>query len=183
MYEFAREVVGGFGAEDLGAVSCVSRRDFDERTAFTFRAQAPCLEYLSLLIENAVLLRANRAGRVYVTFQKLSHMRPVAERYLRIADLSERLYVFGEPDWKPPRHPNMRLLYTPPQAKLAREWVIIADSSTLRVALVAREDEEQAVAPPAPEQRYFRALKTSAPSHVERLADAAENLVDNFIQA
>jgi DICT domain-containing protein len=181
LYEFALEVTAHAAVEDLGEVAYISRRDFDERTTISFRAHVPCLEYISLLIENAVLLRANRAGRVYTGFQKLSRMQAIADRYLRIADLSERVYVFGEADWKPPRHPHMRLLATPPDAKLSREWIVIADSPGLRVALVARD--ETGFAAPDLEHRSFHAIKTSDPAHVERLADAAENLVDRFLVA
>src|SRR5215208_4541384 len=100
----------GETVEDLGAVTHVSRRDYNERATFRFRAQVPALEYISLLIENAILLRTHRGGRLYAGFEKLSRMEPVVDRYMRIADVSERVYVFGEPDWKPPRHPNMRAI-------------------------------------------------------------------------
>src|ERR671938_861224 len=127
--------LGGEAVEDLGTVTHVSRRDFDERATFRFRAAVPCLEYFSLLIENALLLRTHRGGRLYVGFQRLSRMEPVVDRYMRIADLSERVYVFGEPDWRPPRHPNMKLISVQSGSELAREWFVIAESSTLRVAL------------------------------------------------
>lgn len=161
---------------DLGDVSYISHRDFVERPTFTFRAQVPCLEYVSLLIENALLLRTNRAGRVYTGFQKLSRMEAIIDRYLRIADVSERLYVFGEPDWKPPRHPHMRLIPIAGDDRLAREWFVIADSSSMRAALVAQDqDGFQA---PILEARHFIALKTTDPALIEQLVAAAENLVD-----
>ena len=84
----------------------ISRSTFDERETFTFRSQPPCLEYVSLLIENALLLRQPE-GESPPVFEKLSRMETVIDRYLRLADLSEHVYVFGEADWKPPRHPNM----------------------------------------------------------------------------
>ena len=37
-------------------------------------------------------------------------MEPVVDRYMRISDVSERVYVFGEPDWCPPR-PAYHLYY------------------------------------------------------------------------
>jgi DICT domain-containing protein len=135
---------------------------------------------VSLLIENALLLRAQRGGRVYAGFEKLSRMEVVVDRYMRIADLSERVYVFGEADWRPPRHPNMRVIALPRRARLAREWFVIADSPALRVALVGvGEDGSEAA---APESRTFRALKTSDPRHVEHLALAAEKLVDESMR-
>ena len=175
MYARATEPAAG-KAEDLGTVPHVSRRDFDERQTFGFRAQTPCLEYISLLIENALLLRTHRGGRVYAGFQKLSNMEPVVDRYMRIADISERVYVFGEPDWTPPRHPNMAAVRLGAGAPLAREWFVVADSPALRVALVGLdEDESDAV---AREERYYRALKTHDPALVQRLASAAESLID-----
>ena len=56
MYDCALKAAGASVA-DLGPITHLSRRDFDERQTFCFRAQAPCLEYISLLIENALLLR------------------------------------------------------------------------------------------------------------------------------
>ena len=167
---------------DLGTVTHVSRRDFEERATFRFRAQVPTLEYLSLLIENAVLLRTHRGGRLYAGFQRLSRMEGVVDRYMRIADVSERVYVFGEPDWQPPRHPNMRVIEINGVARLAREWFVVADSPALSVALVGF-DEEGFDARAVPEERIFSALKTHDPSLVRHLATAAETLVDDSLGA
>ena len=170
----------GRDAEDLGTVTHVSRRDFEERATFRFRAQVPTLEYLSLLIENAVLLRTHRGGRLYAGFERLSRMEGVVDCYMRIADVSERVYVFGEPDWQPPRHPNMRVIEVSGVARLAREWFVIADSPALSVALVGF-DEEGYDARPVPEERTFTALVTHDPALVRRLATAAETLVDDSL--
>jgi DICT domain-containing protein len=176
IYEQALKLAESAELEDLGQVSNISRRDFDERATFSFRAQVPVLEYVSLLIENALLLRINRTGRIYVGFEKLSRMEAVIDRYLRIADLSERVYVFGEADWKPPRHPNMKLVNLPPDYKLANEWFVIANSSTLRVALAAVD--EDGFDAPVLEERNFRAFKSSDPKIISGLAAVAEEMVD-----
>ncbi|HYY99500.1 MAG TPA: DICT sensory domain-containing protein [Pyrinomonadaceae bacterium] len=178
MYGCAAECAAG-RAEDLGTVPHVSRRDFDERQTFGFRAQVPCLEYMSLLIENALLLRTHRGGRMYAGFERLSNMEPVVDRYMRISDVSERVYVFGEPDWKPPRHPNMAVVRLPAGVPLTREWFVIADSPSLRVALVGLEEEGT----PAPDERLFRALKTHDPALVQFLASAAESLIDRSLHS
>ncbi len=180
MYDLALEAAGE-RAEDLGAVAHVSRRDFDERPTFLFRARVPALEYLSLLIENALLLRTHRGGRLYTGFERLSRMEPVVDRYMRIADVSERVYVFGEPDWKPPRHPNMRVVGVPEGVRLGREWFVVADSPNMRVALVGLD--EDGFDTPVLEERTFRALKTHAPEVVRRLASAAEALIDDSLGA
>jgi DICT domain-containing protein len=180
MYDLALEAAGG-QAEDMGTVAHVSRRDFDERPTFLFRAQVPALEYISLLIENALLLRTHRGGRVYAGFEKLSRMEPVVDRYMRIADVSERVYAFGEPDWRPPRHPNMRVVRLAEGARLGREWFVVADSPNMRVALVGRGEDGPAA--PVYEEHTFRALKTHDGTVVRRLASAAEALVDESLNA
>jgi DICT domain-containing protein len=181
MFEHALRLAQSSRAEDLGEVSYISRRDFDERETFLFRSQAPCLEYASLLIENAVLLRTNRTGRIYAGFEKLSLMEAIIDRYLRISDVSERVYVFGESDWKPPRHPNMKLIPVPCGSRLGREWFVIAESSTLRVALVALDEDGFDV--PDLEARNFRGFKSSDPAVVAQLAAVAEGLVDSAMAA
>ncbi|HVF87886.1 MAG TPA: DICT sensory domain-containing protein [Pyrinomonadaceae bacterium] len=182
MYDYAFEAAAESSAiGDLGDVFNLSRRDFDERGTFVFRSQVPCLEYISLLIENAVLLRTNRAGRIYAGFEKLSRMKAVVDRYLRIADISERVYVFGEADWTPPRHPNMRLISVAENSKLSREWFVIADSPSVRVALVAHEEDGSDTS--HTEARWFRALKTSDPALIAHFAAAAEDLVDASLAA
>ncbi len=175
MYDFALRAAGE-GVTDLGTVTHVSRRDFDAHATFRFRAQVPALEYMSLLIENALLLRTHRGGRLYAGFEKLSRMEPVVDRYMRIADISERVYVFGEADWKPPRHPNMRVIELPQSVRLAREWFVIAASPSMRIAMVGVD--EDGFTKPVLEERTFRALKTSDPALVGRLAAAADTLVD-----
>lgn len=181
MFQYALKIAESSCVEDLGNLASIARRDFDERSTFTFRTQVPCLEYVSLLIENALLLRTNRGGRIYVGFQKLSRMEPIADRYLRIADVSERVYVFGEPDWLPPRHPHIRVIPVAGDSMLAREWFLIADSSTMRVALTAFDEDGFGVS--VPEARNFSALKTSDPVAVVSLAEAAEDIVDGSLAA
>jgi hypothetical protein len=181
MFEQALRIASIKGVKDLGQVSNVSRRDFDERETFVFRAQVPCLEYMSLMIETAVLLRTNRTGRLYVGFEKFSRMEPIIDRYLRIADLSERVYIFGEEDWKPPRHPNMKLIPLPRGSKMGREWFVIAESSTLRVALVAFDEDGFDV--PVLEERNFRSFKSSDPQIVSQLSASAEGLIDSSLAA
>lgn len=171
----------GTSAEDLGDVAQLSRRDFDARETFSFRARVPCLEYASLLIENGLLLRTHRGGRVYAGFERLSLLEPVVDRYLRIADISERVNVFGVADWTPPRHPNVRVIGLRCEAPLSREWFVIADSPLMRVALVGVDAVVACASHPASsphETRTFRALKTHDPALVERLTDAAERLID-----
>ncbi len=179
MYECALQRAACETLEDLGTVAHISQRDYDERVTFSFRAQVPALEYISLLIENALLLKTHRGGRAYAGFQKLSRMEYVAERYLRLADLSERVYIFGEDDWKPPRHPNMRVVKLSSSLTLAREWFVIAESPMLSCALVGTD--EDGFDAPVLDARYFRAFKTHDPKIVAHLAAAAEDIIDRTL--
>ncbi|MEJ7708802.1 MAG: DICT sensory domain-containing protein [Pyrinomonadaceae bacterium] len=164
---------------DFGTVANISRQDFDEQEALQFRTQVPAMEYLSLLIENAVLLRTNRSGRIYAGFQKLSRMEPIVDRYLRIADISERVYIFGIDDWTPPRHPHMKIVALKPTSTLSREWFVIAMSSNYHVALIAKDEDGFDL--PALEARSFKGFKTSNKTTVQRLAEEVENLVDRSV--
>jgi DICT domain-containing protein len=183
MFEQALKLANSAQLEDLGFISNISRRTYDERETFMFRSQEASLEYLSLLIENALLLRANLRGRIYAGFEKLSRMEAVIDRYLRIADLSEQLYVFGVADWKPPRHPRMKLITLTNENRLAREWFIIVDSTTLSAALVARAETEAQSPHLLLETRNFRAFKSNDPAIVARLSATAENLIDSSLAA
>jgi len=180
LFEHALALAGS-QVEDLRDVPHLSRREFEGRETFLFRAQVPCLEYASLLIENALLLRTHRGGRVYAGFERLSSMEPVVDRYMRIADVSECVHVFGECDWEPPRHPNMRVVGLARGSRLAREWFVVAHSPALHSALVAVDEEAACAA--ATEERRFRAFKTHDPALVERLAAAADRMVDASLYA
>jgi len=161
---------------DLGTISNLSRRDFVERETFFFRAQTPCIEYASLMIENALLLRTNRTSRIYAGFQKLSCMQPVIDRYLRIADVSGTIYVFGEADWQPPRHPNLRVIDLARGSRMTRELFLIADASTFQTALVAQD--EDGFEHEEPDRRHYAAFKSSNAWIVGQLAVAVEGLID-----
>jgi DICT domain-containing protein len=177
-FELAARLAKAGNSENLGTVTQLARRDFEERETFTFRAQVPCIEYMSLLIESALLLRTNRNGRLYVGFGRMSSMEPVADRFLRIADVSERVSICGVPDWEPPRHPRIRLIRILPDSSLAKEWFVIADSSTLGIVLAAKDEErfETAVS----EERWFSAVKSSDPSIVSVVSREAEDRMDEF---
>ena len=162
--------------QNLGEVGAISRRDFDERESFICRTTAASLEYLFLLVENAILLRTNRAGRVYAGFERLSAVQPIIDRYLRIADLSESVYLFGEGDWVPPKHPNIRVVELKPSFRLSRESFLIVHSSNLQRGVVAFD--ETSPDDSVPEQVRYWALKTSNPTVVQSLAGEIEGVID-----
>lgn len=162
--------------EDLGQVASIARREFEERESFVCRTTTASVEYGSLMIENSLLLRTNRGGRVYAGFERFSQLQPIVDRYLRIADVSESVFLFGEDDWKPPRHPNIRLITLNPDFQLAREWFVITQSSSLSTAFLAFD--EAGVDTKVPEQIRYWAIKTSNAAIVAELVNALEGLID-----
>lgn len=176
IFETARELCDSTQTVDLGQISSISRKDFDERETFYFSSGTPALEYGCLLIENALLLRTSRKGRIYAGFEKLSLLQPIITRYLRIADLSESVFIFGEADWNPPRHPNIRIIPLKSDFKLAHESFLISHSPTLEVALIAKS--EATAKADLREKRILRTIKTSSSNAVTQLATAAEGVID-----
>ena len=161
--------------ENLGEIASLARRDFVDHESFIFHTTTASVEYASLMIENGILLRTNRSGRVYSGVEKLSALQPIMDRYMRIADVSEVVYLFGQDDWQPPRHPNIRLITLDQDFRLAREWFVITHSSSLSCALVAFDE---AGPESMPEQIRYWALKTSNSNVVGVLANAVEGVID-----
>jgi hypothetical protein len=176
IFEQALKYSGVDETENLGEIASLARRDFIERESFICHTTTASVEYGCLMIENAVLLRTNRAGRVYTGVEKLSMLQPIIDRYMRIADISESVYVFGEDDWRPPRHPNIRFITLKNDFRLAREWFVIADSSSLNCALVAFDEAGLNLA--TPEQVRYWAIKSSNPAVVHALSKSVEGVID-----
>ena len=175
IFEQALKFSGLEQTENLGEIASLARRDFAERESFICHTTTASIEYACLLIENAILLRTNRAGRVYAGLEKLSLLQPIIDRYMRIADVSEAVYLFGQDDWRPPRHPNIRLITLKNDFRLAREWFVIAQSPVLNAALVAFDESGPDC---VPEQARYWALKSSNPSVVGGLSNAVEGVID-----
>lgn len=176
IFEYGLKLSPTEATQNLGQVASISRRDFDERETFICRTTIASVEYVCLMIENAILLRTNRSGRVYAGFERLSAFQPIIDRYLRIADLSECVYLFGQPDWVPPKHPNVRVIELNSAVRLSRESFLIVQSSNLNRALVAFDEE--VVDNSMPEQIRYWALKTSNEVVVQALASEIEGMID-----
>ncbi|MFN2532387.1 MAG: DICT sensory domain-containing protein [Pyrinomonadaceae bacterium] len=177
IFEYALNLSAVDQTENLGEVPSITRSDFVERKSFICRSTIAAVEYGCLLIENALLLHTNRGGRVYAGFRKLSSLQPVIDRYLRIADVSEAVFVFAQPDWQLPRHPNIRLIPLKEDLRLGRECFLIVESSTLNIAFVAF-DEVPFESDASSEQMRFWLMKTSDLAIVRPLAHAVEGVIN-----
>ena len=169
--------------ENLGQLVSISRREFTERESFLCRTTTASLEYACLMIENALLLRTNRNGRVYAGFERLSYFQSIMDRYLRIADISDSVYLFGQDDWRPPRHPNIRWLTLNNGSRLAKESFLITQSSTFDCALIAFEPPEEESVSRMGESLNYWVLKTSNVDVVGQLTNAVEHLIDVTLAA
>src|SRR6185436_13136877 len=169
IFEQALTHSGVENIENIGEIASLTRRDFIDHESFVCHTTTASVEYGCLMIENSILLRTNRSGRVYAGVEKFSALQPIIDRYMRIADVSETVYLFGQDDWRPPRHPNIRLITLRQDFRLAREWFVITHSKSLSCALVAF-DEVGADA--TAEQIRYWALKTSNTQFVRELANA-----------
>ena len=175
IFEQALKFSGVDHIENIGEVASLARRDFVDRESFICHTTTASVEYGCLMIENAILLRTNRSGRVYAGVEKFSALQPIIDRYMRIADVSESVFLFGQDDWRPPRHPNIRLVTLNPDFRLAREWFVITHSKSMSCALVAYDETGGNT---LPEEIRYWALKTSNPNLVISLANAVEGVID-----
>lgn len=175
IFEYALKFSTG-ERENLGQVASIAREELEERESLLYRTTTASVEYACLLIENALLLRTNRGGRVYAGFEKFSRLQPIIDRYLRIADVSESVFLFGEDDWHPPRHPNVRLITLDDNFRLSKEWFLITESSTLQNAIIAFDEAGGDMT--IPDQIRYWALKTSNPLMVSKLVRSVEGIID-----
>jgi DICT domain-containing protein len=175
IFEEALKFSGSKDVENLGEIASLGRQDFVGRESFICHTTTATVEYACLMIENAILLRTNRSGRVYAGVEQMSALQPIIDRYMRIADVSEAVFLFGQDDWRPPRHPNIRLITLNQDLPLSREWFVITHSNSLSCAMVAFDE----AGPEAlPEQIRYWAVKTSNPKLVGSLANAVEGVID-----
>ena len=174
IFEQALKLSGAQNVENIGEIASLARRDF-QRESFICHTTTASVEYGCLMIENAILLRTNRSARVYAGVEKFSALQPIIDRYMRIADVSDMVYLFGQDDWKPPRHPNIRLITLNNDFRLAREWFVITHSKSLSCALVAFDEVGLNA---TTEQIRYWALKTSNTGFVGQLANAVEGVID-----
>jgi DICT domain-containing protein len=175
IFEQGLKLSGVEDIENLGEIASLARRDFVDRESFMCHTTTASVEYGCLMIENAILLRTNRSGRVYAGVEKMSALQPIIDRYMRIADVSETVYLFGQDDWRPPRHPNIRLITFEQDFRLAREWFVITHSKSLNYALVAFDESGVDT---LPEQIRYWVLNTNNPNLVGSLANAVEGVID-----
>jgi len=91
-----------------------------------YETKIPNLEKMCLLMET-VVLNNKKQGTIYAGFQKMSRARAIWDRYLKMADNVDKIYLFGEKDVTLKSHPNIEFIYLPDNHKLMREWFLVMD--------------------------------------------------------
>lgn len=89
-------------------------------------------------IENAVLIDNIRA-RIFSGFQRISAFLPQVERYQKLAQKAENVYVFAYMDTTPPPLLNVRYIPLEKDHQLIKEWFLVADAPNYFTALVTEE--------------------------------------------
>lgn len=92
---------------------------------------------LSHLIEDAAVQTARKVN-LHVSFQYLSRLSDQLERYKKIAEEVDGLWLYAAPDAPFPPFPNTTLIDTS-QSPLINYWFVIAYGSGLSMTLLAEE--------------------------------------------
>ncbi len=153
------------------SVYALVRRTLNQRTLVNHRRT---MLIISHEIENVILLDKVRA-RLFSGFQRMSAFLPQVERYQRLAEQAESIYVFGVMDVTPP--PIMRVTYVPlrPTDQLAREWFIVADAPEYFTTLATEEISPAGV---QDMERRFEGIWSFDEDMVLILRDWLSSLVD-----
>ncbi|HSH04572.1 MAG TPA: ATP-binding protein [Anaerolineae bacterium] len=94
------------------------------------------LRNISAQIEAAVIENSLKT-RVFAGFQKMSFFLPMVNRYKKLAQTAETVWVFGVPDVTPPEIDNVKYVYLDEADKLTSEWFLVVDTPTYFSALSA----------------------------------------------
>jgi DICT domain-containing protein len=97
-------------------------------------------------------------------FQRLSLLRPEAERYARLAPRLAQVIALGFPDVTPEPIPGVTVLPLEPAWPLVQEWCVIASGPACCAALLSRDAEGFR---PDRRSRQFRGRWTTEPAEVD----------------
>lgn len=143
-----------------------------------FESKVPNLEDMCYYMEK-VLLRKPSDAQVYAGFQKVSRARAIWDRYQKMADNVEKIYLFGEKDDDLSPHENIDFVYLPSNHPLIREWFLVIDKDIGSTMMVAHDEDGFGVED-LKEDRNFKGAKTSRPEHVEKAVDLLEDVKEEL---
>lgn len=130
-----------------------------------FESKVPNLAKMCYLMES-VVLKAKREGTIYAGFQKISRATKIWDRFLKMADNVDKIYIFGEKDTTLQPHPHIQFVYLPPNHKLIREWFLVMDIKFGKNMMLAY-DLDGFGHLEIEEDRNFRGVKTFDVKHID----------------
>jgi len=140
-----------------------------------YETQIPNLERMCYIMES-VALNKKREGTIYAGFQKISRAEKIWDRYLKIADNVDKIYLFGEKDTTLESHPNIEFVYLPPNHKLIREWFLVMDIKFSRNMMVAY-DLDGFGKLPIDRDRHFKGAKTVNLTHIDNTIKLLKTII------
>ena len=132
------------------------------------------MNIISYEIENATLIDGART-RIFSSFQRMSRFIPQVERYKKLAQKAEMVYVFGIPDVQVPQIENVTYIPLTTEDQLAREWFIISYGRDYATML---STEEQSRFTDKDTERVFRGLWTFQPTLTSIIAEWLTRVVN-----
>lgn len=125
--------------------------------------------------ERLVSDRRVEGVEVYAGFERLSRVRGVRPRYVKIAAASSSLTLFGENDWDPAIS-GARLVHLT-RGPLTREWFLLIHCRDYKALLCARDIEGLDNGKPT-HLRRFEGIKTVNPQLVEAARRELLDVID-----
>lgn len=132
------------------------------------------MNIISYEIENASI-QDGAQTRVFSAFQRMSRFLPQVERYKKLAERSESIYVFGVPDVPVPEIPRVTYIHLEPHMQLAKEWFLVSYGKGYASALAT---EELTSIDDPDEQRRFKGIWTFETPMVAILEEWLTRTVD-----
>ena len=140
-----------------------------------FETNIANLERMCFLMES-VALNKKREGTIYVGFQKVSRAKKIWDRYLKIADNVDKIYLFGEKDATLESHPNIEFVYLPPKHKLTREWFLVMDIKFSKNMMVAYDLDGFGTLE-IDRNRHFKGAKTVNINHIDKTIELLKTII------
>lgn len=132
------------------------------------------MSLISYEIENASLMDKVKT-RIFSGFQYFSKFLPQVERYTRLGQMSDGVFVFGVADIVPPPIAGVTYIRLTPQMQLAKEWFLVSYGASYISALAT---EEQTRITDPDHLRQFKGVWTFDVDMVTILHDWLSSLVN-----
>lgn len=128
-------------------------------------------------IERTIIRQELKSGHVFASFQQLDFFLPVLERYRKMTEFIDNIWVFGIPskDQNFPQLDGVNYIYLEEEDVLTQEWFLIVNHPTYSRSLSALET----TSPGTPHKdRTYKGILSSEPTVI---TPVYEKLMDEFV--